>query len=176
MRRANAIAARVLAALLLVGSPVAVRAGDTSEYRVKAGFVYNFIGFTDWPQGTGVKLPVCIYGTSAISDELSRLNGRATDERQLDLRLPDDIEGLTGCKVVFVAASAAASLRRIAIKLQAEPVLLIAENPGALTEGAMINLAIRESRVVFSVNLSAARRSGLGLSARMLQLATEVRE
>lgn len=176
MRPLRTRAARALAYLLLGCLPITAGAGDTSEYRVKAGFVYNFIGFTDWPEGTGPELPVCVYGTSAISDELFRLNGRELGGRALALRIPDDIEGLAGCRVVFVAASAAASLRRIATKLAAEPVLLIAENTGALADGAMINLAISQSRVIFSVNLAASRRSGLTLSARMLQLATEVRE
>jgi hypothetical protein len=53
-------------------------------------------------------------------------------------------------------------------------VLVVADSPGALRQGAALNMAVASSRVTFEVNLRAARAAGLTLSSRLLRLATEV--
>jgi hypothetical protein len=40
----------------------------------------------------------------------------------------------------------------------------------------MLNMDSASGRISFAANLAAARRQGLGLSARLLNLATEVRQ
>ena len=54
--------------------------------------------------------------------------------------------------------------------------LTVADSPGALDAGVMLNMDSASGRISFAANLAAARRQGLGLSARLLNLATEVRQ
>jgi hypothetical protein len=61
--------------------------------------------------------------------------------------------------------------------LDARPVLTIADSPGAMRRGVLINMnRTEQNKISFEVNLAAAREMGLDFSAQMLSLATEVRQ
>lgn len=148
----------------------------TPEYRAKAGFLYNFIAFTEWPATVGSPLPVCVIGSNPFGEELAALEGKRVGGRSLTVRSATGPEQLKGCRVVFVTESAMGEMPRILDGLRGEPVLTIADSKGALDAGVGINLFVRQSRVAFEVNLAATRRADLNLSAKLLQLAKEVRQ
>lgn len=163
----------LLAGCLLAGG---AHAQATPEYRAKAGFLYNFVAFTEWPARVGSPLPLCVYGASPIGLELVSLEGKSVGGRTLTVRNPASIEQLRGCRVVFVSGAAIDSLPRILETLQGEPVLIVADSNGALDAGVSINMLVRQSRIAFEVNLAAARRADLNLSSKLLRLASEVRQ
>jgi hypothetical protein len=53
-------------------------------------------------------------------------------------------------------------------------VLTVADRPGFLEEGGVIELKLSGGRVRFDINLAAAREAGLRLSSQLLQLADRV--
>lgn len=163
----------LLVACLLAG---AAQAQATPEYRAKAGFLYNFIAFTEWPVRVGSPLPLCVYGASPFGEELAALEGKSVGGRTLTVRNPVGLEQLKACRVVFVADSAIDSLPRILEALRGEPVLTVADSRGALDAGAGINMLLRQNKIAFEVNLTAVRRAELNLSSKLLKLASEVRQ
>jgi hypothetical protein len=68
-----------------------------------------------------------------------------------------------------------AQLRRWLRELGDAPVLVVGTRPEAWRAGVAIALLTEPQGLAFSINLSEARRRGLGLSAQMLKLAREVR-
>ena len=162
------------ASLLLVSLGAFAQA--TAEYRVKAGFLYNFVAFTEWPATVGRPLTLCVYGADPFGDELNALQGKTAGGRSLAIRYVDNLEQLKGCQVVFVARSAIGSLPRIMARLEGEPVLTVADAPSALDGGVGINMVVRQSKVAFEVNLAATRRAQLDVSSKLLRLASEVRQ
>ena len=160
--------------LLLVSG--GVRAETTPEYRAKAGFLYNFIAFTEWPGRVGSPLTLCVYGTDPFGDELTALEGKILNGRSLAIRSVGNPDQAKGCQVVFVASSAIDSLPRILDALAGEPVLTVADSKGALDSGVGINMLVRQNKVAFEVNLVATRRAQLNVSSKLLRLASEVRQ
>lgn len=148
----------------------------TPEYRAKAGFLYNFITFTDWPPRVGSPLHLCVYGGNPFGDELNALEGKAVNGRNLAIRYPVSLEQLKNCRVVFVADSAIGNLSGILDTLRGEPVLTVTDSKGALDAGAGINMRVRQNKIAFEVNLAATRRADLNLSSKLLRLASEVRQ
>lgn len=148
----------------------------TPEYRAKAGFLYNFISFIEWPPNVGSPLPLCVYGANPFGDELGALEGKTVNGRSLTIRYPGNLDQLKRCRVVFVADSAIGSLSRILDTLRGEPVLFVADSTGALDDGVGINLLLRQNKIAFEVNLAATRRAELNLSSKLLRLASEVRQ
>ena len=55
------------------------------------------------------------------------------------------------------------------------PVLVVSDAAAMLEQGAMINLRLEDGRIVFDVDLDAARRAGLAVSTKLLRLARYVR-
>jgi len=148
----------------------------TPEYRAKAGFLYNFVAFTDWPPKAGSSLPLCVYGGNPFGDELIALEGKTVNGRTLTIRYPASLDQLKNCRVVFVADSAINNIARILDALRGEPVLTVADSKDALDAGVGINMLVRQNKITFEVNLVATRRADLNLSSKLLRLASEVRQ
>lgn len=163
-----------LAALLLCAS--AARADDLPEYRLKAAFVYNFLVYTEWPAGTGGPLNLCIVGTDPFGAEIDGLQGKAVAARTIAVQRKGAGESLKNCQAVFVARSAIDSLPRLLDSLRDQPVLTLADSPGAMRGGVALNMAVAQGKVSFEANLQAARSAGLSLSSKLLRLATEVQQ
>ena len=165
----------LLAAGMLIAAGQAL-AQATPEYRAKAGFLYNFIAFTEWPAKVGSPLSLCVYGPDPFGDELNALQGKSVNGRSLAIRNVGNPDQVKSCQVVFVASSAIDSLPRILDALQGEPVLTVADSKVALDSGVGINMLVRQNKIAFEVNLVATRRAQLNVSSKLLRLASEVRQ
>ncbi len=169
----------VLFALAMVGAiphSLAIAAEALPEYRLKAAFIYNFAVFTEWPASVGNKLNLCVHGPDPFAGELSNLDGKAVGARSIAVQRTQASETLADCHIVFVAAQTLDAAPALLQQLQGRPVLTISDSAGALRRGIALNLNLAQSRVTFEANLAAARASGLKLSSKLLNLATEVLE
>lgn len=167
--------ALLLAIGLMLSSTLAL-AQATPEYRAKAGFLYNFIAFTEWPSKVGSPLTLCVYGADPFGDELNALQGKNVGGRSLVTLRASSLAKLKACQVVFIASSAMSDLPSILETLRSEPVLTIADTPGALDAGVGINMVLSQGKIAFEVNLEAARNAQLNLSSKLLRLAGKVRQ
>jgi hypothetical protein len=170
------LGALLLHGLLLASWPFGpARADSVAEYRIKAGFLYNFMAFTEWPADIGQTLAVCVYGPDPFGDHLDTLRGKGLGGRVLAVKRANNLEALEDCQAVFIARSAIGNLPRVLDRLGTRPVLTIADSPGAGRLGVALNMTTDQGRVGFEANLAAARGNGLNLSSKLLRLAGEVR-
>jgi hypothetical protein len=79
-------------------------------------------------------------------------------------------EQLADCQIIFIADSELDRLDEIARTFEHKPVLLVTDQPGAAQHGSMINFFKEDSKVRFEFNLTAAERTGLKFSAKLLQV------
>ena len=173
MRRATFLAALLLAWLAMLP---AARADDLPEYRLKAAFVYNFLAYTDWPADTGTTLTLCLRTPEPFGREIDGLQGKPVGTRTLAVQRRGPGESLKGCHAVFLPAAALEVPSRVIEPLRESPVLTLADTPGAMRRGVMLNMTLLNGKVSFEANLQAARAAGLGLSAKLLRLASEVQQ
>lgn len=164
--------------LLLVMQAGAAHAdeGPADEYRLKASFLFNFATFTTWPGGGGETLSMCVYGDDPFGAHLDAIAGRKVGERRVQVQRATSVDALDGCQLVFVARPMIGNLGRVLDRINGRPVLTVADSPGAMESGVMLNMDSSAGRITFSANLAAARRHGLGLSSKLLNLATEIKQ
>lgn len=163
----------LLAGLLLPAAPV--QAQSVSEAAVKAGFVYNFIKFTQWPAAReGSPVRVCAPASQPLDGQLVRLQGRNVANRAIDVRTGVPPGEWRQCDVLFFGQEDADRTYLLPSRLGAAPVLTLGDLPGFVEAGGMIGLRVEASRVRFDVNLSSAQASGLVLNSQMLKLAGKV--
>ena len=146
--------------MLAAPRQAAAQAAAPPEYRLKAAFLYNFAQFTEWPAATPTSLQMCIVGADPFGPEADGLQGKPVGSRTLVVQRRAALDAVAGCQVVFVPAASIGLLPRVAAALAGQ--------------GAMLNMNVVDQRVTFEANLVAARAAGLGLSSRLLRLATEV--
>ncbi len=158
---------------ILASSSVAV-ANDQIEYQVKVAFIYNFIAFTQWPDNTAKTINLCVYGENHFGDAINKLQGRPVNSRRIKVEHINDSKKLKACQAIFFSKSIGNNLPNILKELQDKPVLTLANNMDAISQGVAINMSIANEKIVFEINLEAARRSGLDISSKLLQLAARV--
>ncbi|NTV94619.1 MAG: YfiR family protein [Thiobacillus sp.] len=147
-----------------------------SEDNIKAGFILNFASYADWPAAAieGGVLRVCGLGGSPLAGNLAKLNGRLIHGREVTVRQDVRPEEWRDCHVLFIPATEAGLIDQVLRTSARTPVLTVSDSPGFVRAGGIIGLKERAGRIRFDINQAAARRAGLGLSSRLLNLADEV--
>lgn len=157
---------------------------NSSEYLIKAGFIFNFAKFVEWPQNTFSQpdspIVIGILGTDpfgSIIDQIvqdKKIGGRGIVIKRL--KWGADSKDLKECKILFVGASERAHLDELVQSLRGLPILTVGETPGFAERGGVIRLVLEDNRVRFEVNVDAARQSGLTISSRLLTLARIIQQ
>ena len=171
-------AARLLPWILAVAGLWAcaanARAEELPEYRLKAGFLYNFMVFTEWPADVGTKLNLCILGQDPFGSEIDALIDKPIGGRSIIVQRLLSRKSLTDCQVLFITRSAITGLPAVLEAVSGRPVLTVADSPDAAAGGVAINMEVRDSKVSFEVNLRGVQGARLKLSSKLLHLAKEV--
>ena len=180
------MAACALACLALSGllsSSHALAQGSAApaalERKVKAAFLYKFLGYTEFPASAfndaNAALVIGVAGSDELAAELSRIvAGRSVQGRPVQVRSMRDSEAPAGIHLLFVAGGDAVKVRSVIKSVQPAPVLVVTESESGLQQGSVINFKIVEERVRFDVSLEAADRNSVKLSSRLLTVANHV--
>lgn len=158
----------------LLAVPSVLAQGGSPE-ALKAEVVYRVLMFVTWPaerEVAGRPLQLCTVGEGRMDAALQGLSGRPIRQLSVDVaRHPPRADQLAGCHLLYLPGPQPA-LRPALAEL---PVLVVSDAATMLDQGAMINLQIEDGRIVFDVDLDAARRAGLAVSTKLLRLARFVR-
>ena len=146
------------------------------EYQVKAAFIYNFMAFTHWPDSTGQTINLCVYGEDYFGQEIDKLQNRSINNRHIKVTRIAELDQLKACQAIFFSKSVSSQLSSILNDLQNEPILTLADSPNATAQGIAINMSLVNEKIVFEINLTKVRASGLDISSKLLQLATKVHQ
>lgn len=174
---------------------------STREYQLKAAFLYNFIMFVDSERlrkldedtahdGADPNDPIRIgiLGKDPFAGAFDPLKGKDVRDRHVVIerfkgfdqladaegRVPDEypqLDRLKRCHVLFISSSEKQYMARILKPISKETILTVADTPGFLEAGGIINFVIENKKVHFEINTAAARRARLQFRSRLLRLA-----
>jgi hypothetical protein len=150
-----------------------------SAESVKAAFLYHFGKFVGWPEGAlaGDTFTIAVLGAKPVAEELRRIApGRNIQGHPIRVREIRSIEDLGTAQILFINESQSARLARMLEAVRGKPVLVVTDIEDGLRHGATINFTIAEQRVRFEVSLGQAKRMGLYLSSRLLDIALRVEQ
>ncbi len=186
-RRRVAPAVLLAAALLLAapGARASARleqpeppAPPSAEYAVKAAYLYNFLKFVEWPEGRlpaeGEPFVVCILGRDPFGAAIDRIEERTVRGHPLRLIREPSPEQLAGSHIVFVGEDREDDLDDLLQDLARGGALTVGDLDGFAESGGVIGFTIRDNRVGLDVNIRAADRARLRISAKLLELANVV--
>src|SRR6266478_3344066 len=152
---------------------------DSSEYLIKAGFIYNFAKFVEWPAAAFAQpdspIVIGILGT----DPFGNLIDRIVENKKIGargfvvkrLKWGADLKELRECKILFVGDSGKAHVDELVQIVKTLPILTVGETPGFAERGGVIRFVLEDNRVRFEINVEAARQADLTISSRLLTLA-----
>ena len=155
--------------------------GDSTalpEYTVKGAFLLNIAKYATWPpqafSDAAAPIVIGIAGDDPFGAMLDRIvSGRIINDRKVIVRRSKKPADLRGAHVVFISASESDRAAAICASLAESGALCVGDTEGAAASTA-INFSVESGRIVFSVNLAAVRKSNVGISSKLLQLAKSV--
>jgi hypothetical protein len=151
------------------------------EYDFKAVCLYNFGTFNEWPAAAfpDPKAPfvVGVIGKDPFGAALDDVfRGMTVQGRPSSIKRSAEIEPLKDAHILFVPASEKARFKEILAAFRGKPTLVVGEAEGFAKKGGTLNLFIDGKKPGFEANPKAAKRSGIGLSSKVLRLAKIVEE
>jgi hypothetical protein len=161
----------------LLGIAGASRANAPDESTLRAAMVYKLMLFVEWPAGaldrSDAVLLCVVSGDFGIGRAFAALSGRPIKGRTVQVERRGPLAGLERCNAVYFDRLDPGLLADKLSALVGRPVLTCAPATGP-TAGPMIGLALDGQRLAFDVRQDALRAAGVGLDARVMQLAREV--
>jgi hypothetical protein len=152
---------------------------DSSEYLIKAGFIYNFAKFVEWPSAAFSQpdspIVIGVIGTDPFGSVLDHIvEDKKIGPRGFVVKRykgGKDLKDLKDCKILFVSASEKAHVDEILQSVKGLPILTVGETSGFAERGGVIRFTLEDNRVRFEVNVEAAHQADLNISSRLLTLA-----
>lgn len=149
------------------------------EYQLKAAFLYNFTRFVEWPASSfaDARSPIVVgaYCDDPFSAVLEKVvKNRAVNGRGIVVKRLHAVAASQATHLSFVCASSDALLAGIEDLVKNHPVLTVGDTDAA-AELAVISFQLVDEKVRFEINMAAADRAGLRVSAQLQKLATRIR-
>ena len=183
MRLSIFLALSLLFLILIPPSKSFGNDSDSQEYMIKAGFIYKFIYFVEWPThkitDSGKFITIGIIGSDPFGDAFKPIEGEAINRRQIVIKYFDknvSPDYLKHCDLVFISSSFKENSEKILQSIREYPVLTVSEFSGFLEQGGMVNFIMKENRVRFEINRDAAERVGVTFRSKLLRVAERVVE
>lgn len=149
------------------------------ERRVKAAFLYKFLGYTEFPASAfgdaASPVTIVVAGSDEMLAELGAITaGRSVNNHPIVVRALRENEANGVAHLLFVAGGDCARARAVIRSTHA--LLVVTECDSGLQQGSVINFRIVDDHVRFDVALDAAERNGVKLSSRLLTVANRVQK
>ncbi|HEY0843920.1 MAG TPA: YfiR family protein [Noviherbaspirillum sp.] len=154
--------------------PAMLAAEPVPEYELKAAFVYNFAQFTEWPEDTvydGNTVNFCVSQRSGLRLPLAAFSEKPVKGRRVAVRFLSSLDNLRNCHVLFVDSADRDQWGHIRKGLSGMSILTISDDEEIGRGGSIITLAMERNKIVFDIDLRAARQARLVLSSKLLRLA-----
>jgi hypothetical protein len=175
------LAIGAVTALLPVSTSGSAELSRSSEYELKAAFLYNFVKFTEWPAeemaNKSEPFVIGVLGKDPFGAALDKvIEGESFHQKPIVVRRFSRLDqSAANSHVLFVSASEETHLPAIIKLLEGQAVLTVSEIENFANRGGVIKLTKESNRIVFEINVDSVKRAGLVMNAQLLRLARIVK-
>lgn len=185
MIRKTLYKAVIACCLLSIPSSIGAQSG-VDEYYAKAGFIYNFVKFIEWPGQYNVSklqaINICVLGKNPFGSHLDLIRKSSTPKLTLNVITDIEASQAKGCHLLFVGSSEKGKVSEILKTLTGYPVLTVSEIEGFTGHGGIIEFntveksigVFSKNKISFKINNRTARELGLIIDPQLLELAKSV--
>lgn len=148
--------------------------------RVKAGFLFNFARFTEWPDTalrTGAPLRIGVLGKpEVIAVVRTALSGKSVASHPVEVIDPVVDANWEGLHILYVTSSSSLDEEELATRLRTPGLLTIGDAPDFASNGGIIAFFERDGKLRFRINPATAKNAGLQVSGQLASLAEVIRK
>jgi hypothetical protein len=176
--RRSLLSALALCGLLACATSASADDASTArEDQFKAGYLFNFVKFVEWPAFVPADvLTVCFVGGEGVYDALrTGIDDKHAGARRLAVRRLEAGQAANGCNALYIDAHASAVEFARLIDTPTLAMLTVSGTTDFAAKGGMIELFTESNRLRFTINIDAAEKAGLRISSNLLHLAASVK-
>lgn len=162
----------ILGAILLFSLQASANDADV-EYKVKAGYLYNFTKFITWPEDQSETFNLCIVGEDPFGDLIDPIEQRTAFGRPIKLFRSNSFNKDQRCHILFISASITDIflLKGMLVIRDIDKSLTVGEGKDFAAQGGMIGFINKDGRIKLQINLKMLQQSDLKISAKLLEVA-----
>ncbi len=160
------------------GGPRPARAQDTGalEYKVKAGYVFNFAKFIEWPEASfatpQAPMIVAVLDDNSVVPTFQQvLQGKAVNGRPIEVKTVASVGAAAGAHVLVVPRSFKLEAPAIRQQLGRSATLIVGEVENFAESGGTIGFVKDGENLRFHLNLEVADAVGLKVSSKLSSVA-----
>lgn len=168
----------LFSALLSVFSPLtaAEKPAGSMETKVKAAYILNIMKFVSWTatEADTADSPILLglLGNGAIGETLLALPAQKIADRDLKIeQISSDESHLRGFHLLFIDKSEEKKLAETLKLLEGSSVLTASDIPSFARKGGAIGFIIENGKVRIEINVEQARKTGLKIPAKLMEVA-----
>jgi len=143
------------------------------EQEVKAGLLYNFLKYTQWP-APSPSMAVCVYGDDPFEGYLQPIAGRTVNQREISLRMIHAVDETAACQLLFLNSSEQQHWPELQKFLAGKSVLTVSDFDSFAESGGMIEFGRKNDHISVKLNMDALLAAHLQVGERLLRLVTVV--
>jgi hypothetical protein len=159
----------------LLFSQLLCAAADASvEYKIKAGYLYNFTKFITWRVDNAETFNLCILGNDPFVELIDPIEQRSVMGRPIKVFRIDSLGSMDKephCHILFVSSS----IKNMLPARNFENTLVVGESGEFIEQGGMIGFVNKQGKIKLQINLKTINQSGLKVSAKLLEVADVVK-
>lgn len=140
------------------------------EYKIKAGYLYNFTKFITWSDTTGESFNICILGNDPFGETIDPIEQRSAFNLPIKLFRLTTVTEDQHCHIVYIGAGKSAK----SLKSDLKNTLIVGEDSAFVSQGGMIAFVKKEDKIKLLINLKLLQHSGLKVSAKLLEVSEVV--
>jgi len=144
------------------------------EYKIKAGYIYNFTKFVSWTESAVATFNFCILGDDPFGPLIDPIEQKVAQGRPIKVFRLNELNNDHQCHILYINTDDF-SIKDLPINHGAFKTLTVSENNGFAAQGGMIGFVYRDGKIKLQINLDAVKQSGLRISAKLLEVAEIVR-
>jgi hypothetical protein len=168
----------------------------SSEYQVKAAFLYNFIKFVDWPgeetADSNEPIVIAVVGKDPFGDALKPLENKQIKARDVIIKhfkkledpeksaekdkdeMQEQVDAARKCQLLFICPSEKTKIKEIIDLVKGYSVLTVGDTEDFLESDGIIEFVMEEKKVRFEINVAAAKNAKLKIRSQLLRLAKKI--
>lgn len=152
------------------------------EYQVKAGFIYNFAKFTEWPEEAFDNDPnsiiLCIIPNNPETNIFFNLRNKKVGGKKIIIRKCNDVndKDIEGCHILFIDSTDKKFIKNSLSIVKYRSLLTVGHSKGFTKDGGIINFFTEKGQLHFKANLEAARRARIKLGSQLLMSAEVIQQ
>lgn len=171
-----------LSVTLILANTISAQSQDSTaadrENQLKAAFLYKFLFYVTWPEEKephgSEPFVIGIVGESPIDNILREATrDLLVRNHSIEVKLFADgkaQEEMKKTHLLFVSRKAASAREEVLKSIEGSSVLSVSDTDEFAKRGGMIELATRDEKIVFLLNVKAANAEKVNISSKLIKL------